>query len=301
MDVHSAVEAFLLACSADGRKEKTLAWYRSLLGRYVASAGNRAVQRVVANDVRRYIVELRHQNYSPDTVHGHIRALHRFWKWCSREYKIDNPMENIDFPKQPKPKLPKAVALDDVIKLLLICDQTPMGKRNKAIIAFLTDTGCRAAGLTGLTLEALDLVQHRAYVVEKGDNQRVVMFMETTAYLIAEWLKERDPDAPTVFHADDGAALKPGGLYQMTVRLKQRAGVTGRTNPHAFRHGFAREYLQAGGDLATLARILGHEDVNTTAAFYGIFAQDELAALHRTRSPMRKINLTHKNGTKGRF
>ena len=53
--------------------------------------------------------------------------------------------------------------------------------------------------------------------------------------------------------------------------LGQRAGVTGFCNPHAFRHGFAIEYLMNGGDLVSLSDLMGHESVQTTRDFYAVF------------------------------
>ncbi|MCU0476789.1 MAG: tyrosine-type recombinase/integrase, partial [Anaerolineae bacterium] len=78
------------------------------------------------------------------------------------------------------------------------------------------------------------------------------------------------------------------GVHQMLKRLKAKAGVSGRVNPHSFRHNFAREYLRNGGEVVTLARLLGHEDVNTTAAFYAVFSKDELQSQHMKFSPISK-------------
>ena len=66
----------------------------------------------------------------------------------------------------------------------------------------------------------------------------------------------------------------------MLKRLKKRAGVTGRTNPHAFRHGFAKDYLMNGEDRASLADLMGHESVETTKSFYAVFEQEDLRRKH---------------------
>jgi site-specific recombinase XerD len=74
--------------------------------------------------------------------------------------------------------------------------------------------------------------------------------------------------------------LTVSGVNQVLKRLKKRAGVTGRANPHAFRHGFAKDYLMAGGDLASLADLMGHESVETTKSFYAVFEQEDLRRKH---------------------
>ena len=86
-----------------------------------------------------------------------------------------------------------------------------------------------------------------------------------------------------------GAALTTNGVAQMLKRRAKRAGVTGPVNSHAFRHGFARHYLLDGGDLGTLADLLGHSSVEVTKSFYGLFTFEELREKHRRHSPVRGL------------
>jgi site-specific recombinase XerD len=52
---------------------------------------------------------------------------------------------------------------------------------------------------------------------------------------------------------------------QLIVRkLAQRAGFE-RVTPHVLRHSFAKLVLDAGEDLATVSRLLGHARLETTA------------------------------------
>ncbi len=167
------------------------------------------------------------------------------------------------------------------------------GIRDRAILAFLTDTGCRAGGLLTLRLDDLDLTAGKALVSEKFDKSRVVPFTPYTAELLRQWLAVRPPEAPTVFCSlgpnQYARPLYMSGLHHLLERLKLKAGVTGRINPHSFRHGFAREHLKNGGDLATLARLMGHSNVSVTAEFYAVFTEEELADKHAQFSPMRSL------------
>ncbi|HSN76988.1 MAG TPA: site-specific integrase, partial [Anaerolineae bacterium] len=83
--------------------------------------------------------------------------------------------------------------------------------------------------------------------------------------------------------------LTTEGIRQVLKRLGKKAGVEGPVNPHSFRHGFAREYLLSGGDLATLADIMGHSDVQVTWSSYAIFRTAELAAKHAKHSPIARM------------
>lgn len=287
MDVQSALHDFLEACQADGLRPATLTWYTSLLGTFAREFPDLPLPELTTGDLRRYLVGLRGR-YSEDSVHGHTRALHRFFAWCSTEYDIPNPMRSIRYPRKPEPK-PKAIAPNDVAALFQSCQDDLAGIRNRALLAFLWDTGCRAGGLTSLLIEDVDLIQRRALVTEKGGKSRAIVFTDFTARLLTRWFEVRQP-SPLVFYSlDTLERLSPSGLRGILKRMARRAGVTGRVNPHSFRHGFAREYLDAGGDMATLARLLGHQDVSTTLAHYVFFTQQEIALKHEKFSPVKKL------------
>lgn len=232
---------------------------------------------------------------SMETIRAHIRSLKRFFNWSFTEYGLEqalNPVNKIRMPRAPR-QLPKAIALEDLRKLLEACPDTPIGKRNKALLAFLADTGCRAGGALSLTLNGLFLNHGQAILKEKGERARVVPFTRYTADLIQTWLDVRPISAYRVFcsfcERQETDQLTVSGLNQMIKRLAAKAGVTGRCNPHSFRHGFARMYLQHGGDLATLAQIMGHSTVNVTTQFYAVFTSDELARRHEMFSPLRDL------------
>jgi site-specific recombinase XerD len=287
--LESAIAEFLQATEADGVSPDTLQWYRSILGTFQAFMPvGMVLDGIIPSKIRDYIIYVR-DKYAEDSAHGHVRVQHRFWKWCSVEYGLTNPMRNIRFPAPPPHKVPKSATTDDIARLFEVCGNDFQGRRDRALLAFLADTGARASGVCGLKMTNLDMKNRRAIVIEKGKKARTVVFTGFTASLLEEWLKGR-PDVPHVFY--NIRTLEPltrSGLEQLLKRLRKRAGVKGRTNPHSFRHSFAREYLRNGGDLATLQRIMGHADVSTTAAFYAIYTQDELATRHEQLSQMNQI------------
>lgn len=299
-----ALNDFLLALRADGLRPATLQWYRSLLSAFTQEVTD-DLENVTPRMVRQYIVALedRTERYigapqkptqrgglSKASVAAHVRALHAFWTWCEREYQLDrNPMSNIKRQRVVPPE-PKAINGQDFVKLFNATEGGRFGERDRAILVFLADTGSRLGGLLTLTLDNLFVEDQRAIVREKGQKTRPVVFTAYTARILLQWLAVRPTgDSRYVFVSQRGGKLTESGVNQLLARLKARAGVQGRVNPHSFRHGFAREYLRNGGDLATLARLLGHSDISTTAAYYAVFSQDELADLHEKFSPINSI------------
>lgn len=305
MLINEALEDFLLSCKANRLSGKTIQWYSSLLTDFAEYFQGQVLADIPARHIREYIVALqgRNQRYSEAkqkpiqagglsnaSVSGHIRALHAFWRWCAREYDLKNPMANIKRPKI-EVSTPKVIDKRDFVKLFNATGNNETGTRDRALLAFLLDTGCRLGGLIDLEINRLNLQRRQAIVYEKGNKSRIVVFTAYTAALLEMWLEVRISDSKKVFTSltKQRGGLTMEGVHQALKRLKARAGVTGRINPHAFRHRFAVEYLTNGGDDITLAKLLGHENVNTTKKMYSNFTITELAALHEQRTPLRRL------------
>lgn len=284
-----AIGEFLLARRADGLANSTLVVYESLLGTFLRNVGDQPVSAITTSALRRYIVALRDSDYAPDTIFAQIRVLHLLFKWARDEYALENPMRNISYPKQPAAKLPRRAQDSDIIKLLGACGDDKQGRRDKAIIAFLTDTGCRAAGLVGLTLDNLDLDHRRAYVREKGSKTRAVFFSEQAADYLRSWMDVHGGSVEFVFYnLHLREPLTTNGLLQVLRRLAKKAQVEGPVNPHAFRHRFGVQWMLSGGDSGVLQQMMGHSDVETTINRYGQFDERQLAAAHRKIKPLLK-------------
>lgn len=282
MNLQAALDEFLLACEADGLSRTSLSWYKSILGKFVAAHADKLLKEISASDVRHYLVALK-DNYSEDSRGSYTRALHRFWKWSAAEYGIVNPMRNIRYPQKP-PARHRAAELADILKMF-----AEAGERDRAIIAFILDTGARAGGVCGLRLQDVDLDKRTATVTEKGRKTRQVPFKAFTGAVLAEWLKVRQADAEYLFHAHDNSErLLPNGLYQAMRRLGRRAGVQGRFNPHALRHAFSNAFYQAGEGkyLVELARIMGHKDLRTLIENYVARTDEHVRAAHDSYSPI---------------
>jgi site-specific recombinase XerD len=266
MKLTQAVEKFLIAKQADGVKESTITWYQTSLRRLIDMYGNWDISEVGIDDARAYIVKLRSETVSTHTLFKWVRALRSLMKWLYEERKIDDDFHRrINLPRLPN-ATPKGVDLDDVKALLDSCGANPAGFRDESIILFLMDTGCRVGGLCGLLMEGLDLEHRSAKIFEKGDKGRLVLLNDPVVSALERWIEARPfPECEWLFTSlVEAAPMNPNSVIQMLRRRAKRVGVTGRINPHAFRHGFAREFIRNGGDIGVLSDLLGHAGMAIT-------------------------------------
>lgn len=175
--------------------------------------------------------------------------------------------------------VPKEIDERDMLKLIAASKTWGRHcKRNYALLLFLADTGVRVAGLCGLRVEDVDLSRKQARVIEKGCKSRVVFFGKATTEALTVWLYDRPGDLSTVF------GLVPQGVRMVLRHLAKFAGVTGRVNPHSWRHAFAKRTMMQGGDVAFLSALLGHSSIAVTRDAYLIFRTEELQVEHSRHS-----------------
>jgi site-specific recombinase XerD len=306
--VEFAFKDFLVAKQADGLSPVSVHNYQLILTPMINHLENEPINCVTVNHLREYVVLLRTRTHrygnknrpamkgglSHESLRTHIRAMKVFFNWCVLEYALEvNPATKIRVPAR-IPQEPKAIALDDLTKLLQACNlNESWGIRSMAILCFLCDTGCRAGGLLSLRFDNLYLTNLYAVVLEKGSKPRRVPFTEYTAEMLAHWLTVR-PDTEkhnSIFCSLNKpySAMTYSGLEYVLKRLAKEAQVTGRINPHSFRHGFAQQFLLNGGDLATLSHLMGHRNVTLTVEYYARFQHDQLAKQHQKFSPIHNV------------
>ncbi len=304
MNLSKAVELFIASVRAEGRSVHTAAWYEQCLERLVLFLNDPGLNAIVADDLRRFLVDLHERNLrytnhqfrkpqrgalSPYTIQGYVRAIKRLYSWLVENDHL-SPAQNVavKLKRQSLPRTtPKDISEEDVRALLSASRQSKFPQRDYALILFLADTGCRVGGLVGLPLS--DLEHGRVLVTEKGRKSRFVFLSSHTISALREWLTVRQSLTEFVFVNRWGDQFTIWGVYQALGTVAELAGVKGRFNPHGFRHRYAKRFLMDGGDLASLSRLMGHTDVSVTSNSYSVFLTEELKQKHDQHSPLKRI------------
>jgi hypothetical protein len=162
MVLQEAIEVFLQAKQAEGVSSATLVWYKQHLKRLVHFLGEVSIDDIRPIDLRRFALSLNahtkvytdhpyHEEHSgslsPATQQGILRAMCHFFRWLMAEGCLEvDPTLRLKLPPIPK-QPPKGIAPDDLRALLHATEgDDPALKRDRALLLFLADTGCRVAG-----------------------------------------------------------------------------------------------------------------------------------------------------------
>jgi site-specific recombinase XerD len=210
-------------------------------------------------------------------LHQFVRSARRFFTWLEEEGHIMvSPGRRLELPPLPR-QYRRGITVIDRDRILAAAPST----RDHAIMLFLADTACRRAGLAGLRVHDLDLDRCRAIVREKGNKERIVFFLPSTAAAIRGYLSERPTtDHDYLFCGVRGRAMSAGAIYEVFRRAARVAGVRHGWNPHNWRHAAIRGMLARGMSLPAVSQIAGHASVQTTGDMYGVFSEEELFAMH---------------------
>lgn len=295
MNLRDAHDYFISAKLGEGISPKTELGYRRSFQQFVDALGDGDqidVKRITVFAVRDFIRGLQQRELSQSTVARYVRELKVFCRWLRVEdlIPVDPFADRVKVPTTDKLLLP-FIPDSDFKKLLAACNRRDhLGRRDYAILCFLWDTGVRVSELTGLQVEVVNLRSGIATVIGKGRKERTVFFSPATRSALLGYRARlgRLATSPYFFVSRSNQPLQPNAINQMLVRISKRAGVASSTNPHAFRHSFARNYLMAGGDLHSLQRLLGHATLEVVRLYLNLSTED-LATKHEQFSPMTRL------------
>jgi len=251
----------------------------------------RVVSGADADLIRGFLAHLGEQHYSAATMARKIATLRSFYKWAERRGLADsNPMILIRTPRQGK-RLPKAITIDQVEKLLAAPDDKEvLGLRDRAMLETLYSTGIRVSELVGITRNRLDLDGRAVTVSGKGNRERTVPFGRAAALALGEYLERgraplvRAGRTDRVFVNARGESLSRMGFWKILRGHARGAGIGTRLHPHLLRHSFATHLLEGGADLRVVQELLGHASVTTTV-IYTHLDRAYLKEVHRTFHP----------------
>jgi len=302
LPVSTAIEGFLLECSARRLSPNIIIFYKAILAKLIRfMPGDPSIAEITKIQLETFLSSL--VTLSNKSLLGHHATLSALWRWAERERLVErNIVRDIPAPR-PEDRVINPFTQAEIKSMLAAVEKsafytrpgqhpmqhtTPGAQRNRAMLYVLLDTGLRASELCGLLIRDLDMKTHTLIVHNgKGNKERQIPFSDNTAKVVWRYLAERKTetvDVPLFPSLATGHELDARDLYHLIARIAARAGVAD-AHPHRFRHTFAIQFLRNHGDVYTLQRILGHSTLEMVRRYLAI-AQTDIEAAHRLASPV---------------
>jgi len=226
-------------------------------------------------DVQAYVDARLRAGVAASTVNRQLRDLWAFLRFVEdRGQPIAPGVFRIARLKEGKP-LPRFLTEEEYRRLeALVLNETAAGIRDdrldRAWFYLLAYGGLRLSELCDLRLGDVDLEGLRLAVREgKGKRDRIIPLSVTTVAILHDYLAARgtaQTDRLLIFRQQD---IKPDLVQGRLRRYGEAAGV--EVSPHRLRHTLATRLVNAGMDIVSIQRLLGHEKLDTTMIYARVY------------------------------
>jgi site-specific recombinase XerD len=257
-------------------------WFRASLAEELSA---KAITPTDIREYRSYLLNIKRRKAA--TVNRHLAAIRKFCQWARGTGRIrELPTEGVKGVAS-SPTAPRWLPKRDVDRLLREAERESSlykGKRNLALLVFLRHTGLRVSELAGLRLRDVQHSERKGQILVrsgKGAKQRSVPLNVDARRALEAYLQVRPSTTDDhVFIGQRGVGIKSQAIENVVKKYAARAGLSDVT-PHTLRHSMAKHLLEAGEDLVTVGRLLGHERIETTARYTTPSEQDLERAVSR--------------------
>jgi integrase/recombinase XerC len=225
--------------------------------------------------LRQWLGDMSAQGLARSTIARRASSGRAFTKWCHRRGLMSrDPGGRLTSPRI-SAGLPTVLDHNDAAALLAHAqvaadDDSPIARRDLAMVEILYGTGCRVGELCGLDVADVDLDERRMKVLGKGDKERVVPFGMPAQIAVHSWLMKRGdvarPGESALFVGTRGTRINQRAVRTVVQRLASEAQLPW-IGPHSLRHSAATHVLEGGADLRSVQELLGHASLATTQRY----------------------------------
>lgn len=201
------------------------------------------------------------ENYTARSANSMLAALNaflRFIGWhdlCVKQFRVQ---------KEAYCSENKELSKSEYAALVKTAEQKK-NKRLSLVVQTICSTGIRVSELQNITVEAI--TGGEAIVSCKGKTRKIFIVKALRKKLL-QYALEQGITSGMLFITKSGMPLNRSNIWRQMKALCEEAGVSPKkVFPHNLRHLFARTFYGIEKDIAKLADILGHSNINTTRIY----------------------------------
>jgi len=242
----------------------------------------RRPDRISEQEVQRYLLHLiEERKLSWSSCNVAAQGLKFFYRTTLKRSEAQFVIPRARAPQ----KLPQILSREEIALLL----QKTVNLKHRAVLMTAYGAGLRLNEICHLKLGHIDSARMTIRVEQgKGAKDRYTLLSprllaELRRYWVAyrpkEWLFTRkDPTQP----------IGEETVHRIYHTAKARAGIAKEGGIHSLRHAFATHLLEAGVDIHTIQRLMGHGHISSTLRYFHL-ARKHLAG---TPSPLELLEGT---------
>lgn len=268
------LEEFLLCEREEEKATATIKKYETNLISFINFVGNKELTKNVVVEFKEKLDIV--NQFVPTTMNSYLIAINKFLKFIGRKDLCVKILR-----QQKKYSLEYSLSKTDYHRLLRTALKYNQ-QDNYIILKILAETGIRISELSFFKVETIN----KTLAVKNKGKWREIPIKLDLLHQLRKYCRENGIKTGfIVFNPKTNKPYVPSTIFR---RLKKLAGMA-RVNKqhvhaHAFRHYFARCYLEAySDDITGLADILGHSSLETTRIYTKMTNQEKELKLRKVR------------------
>jgi site-specific recombinase XerD len=218
--------------------------------------------------------------YAPASVNKILSALRQVLEraWLLGQMSAEDKARAAKLDPVTGETLPagRELQMGEILALMTACqkdDNINAGTRDAAIIGVMYAAGLRRDEVVKLTVASYEVETGKLTLTGKRNKQRTAYLVNGAGVALCDWLVIRGTEAGPLFVAinkggklDASRAMTSQAIYNMLHKRGQEAKIK-NFSPHDMRRTFISHLLDAGADIATVSKMAGHANVQTTARY----------------------------------
>ena len=201
------------------------------------------------------------QAYTVRSINSMLAALNAFL--CFKQWH-DLRVKQLKVQKDAYCSEDKELTKAEYRALVLTAEQKK-NERLALVVQTICGTGIRVSELQSITVEA---VKHGEAVVSCKGKTRKIFIVKALQKKLLRYAAKRGITTGALFLTKNGNTMDRSNIWRQMKALCAQAGVLPqKVFPHNLRHLFARIFYGIEKDIAKLADILGHSNINTTRIY----------------------------------
>lgn len=283
MQFKEDAENYLLYMEKNYARPNTIKSYRNSLFKFtdfLESIGVSSYDDITLEQANSYIKVIL-CNYSSRVAQLHFRIMSKFLKYLYESQIIEaNISDNLIEIKVSHNRihLPSTLTEGQIEKILSCVDRdSPMGKRDYAVLLVASRLGLRGSDIRNLKPENIDWENHEIHITQVKTNEPLTLPLpDDVGWALIDYIKNARPvsDSPEIFLRVVVPHISLANPDNILVRYMRLANIPYQKlqhhGLHTMRHSLATHMLEQQIPITTIQSVLGHVNLETTMKYISI-------------------------------
>ena len=258
MNLETKLEEFIISLKEDEKADKTIKKYKTNIRAFIEFSKDKELNKETVIEFKNKLDVV--DEYMPNTTNNYLVVLNKFFKFIGNKNLCVKIIK-----QQTKFSVEYSLSKTDYHRLLRTAKKYEEYD-NYIILRILAETGIRISELAFFKIEDLDKTMK---IKKKGKVREIPVKLDLLREIRKYCRDRKIKEGLIIFNPKTGKSYANSTIWRRLKKMAGRARISkDAVHPHAFRHYFAKCYLETyPNDIAGLADILGHNSLETTRIY----------------------------------